>query len=274
MIQRKAKSRTVKLEDNFKYEPWKTAHMNLGRQIRGQTPTSGKPLIAKETANKLRILELAYLAEDRLAHTGKSTLPPKDQLKETIKGRATPMLLPDLVGWIWRWTSTPFQILGAFRSRFGGVFVKAVNKFTELKDSISKKVKEFFQQRAKHKGTGQSLVKALTVAIKQVVNILVPQTLSLVFQSVANGIKKKLDTLFDDSFVGKILTNLRHGGLRFRITATKRRSILIRLKKISWKNLIGLMSCLMILSGFGEPSKLAAYCLSAQNRLASNVCGP
>ena len=171
MIQRKAKSRTVKLEDNFKYEPWKTAHMNLGRQIRGQTPTSGKPLIAKETANKLRILELAYLAEDRLAHTGKSTLPPKDQLKETIKGRATPMLLPDLVGWIWRWTSTPFQILGAFRSRFGGVFVKAVNKFTELKDSISKKVKEFFQQRAKHKGTGQSLVKALTVAIKQVVNV-------------------------------------------------------------------------------------------------------
>jgi hypothetical protein len=211
VIHRKPKE--GKLKDDFdatKYEAWSKRQSDLGNQLRGQGKYAGSKDASAFKA--LQFLELAAKAEDVLPPKVRQKTPnfPKPaDLKESIASSTEPKKaikqtsLDKLYNWLERWTSEPYKILGQFRLRFGTVFVTAVNKFLEIKESIHTKVKEFFEKRSKEKHSERPLVNALTVALKQVINILVPQTLRLVFESIVKGIKRKLEALFDDTFVGK-----------------------------------------------------------------------
>jgi hypothetical protein len=68
---------------------------------------------------------------------------------------------------------------------------------------VSKRVHEFFDKHPAVKKGATALVQALKTALKQVVQIIVPHTLHLVFEAIANGVKKKLEALFEDTFVGE-----------------------------------------------------------------------
>jgi len=206
-IFRKAKS--AKLKDDFDktaYDNWSKRQSELGQEVRGKGTVKG----ADDPYKKLEFLEFAAKAESELSPKAKTpNFPTTAQLKEQIvTGKGADQVTKDtsldkLYPWLERWTSYPYKILGQFRLRFGGVFVTAVNKFNEIKESISKKVHDYFANHPKAKKAASVLFKALKIALKQVVNIIVPRTLHLVMDAIENGAKKKLEELFEDSFVEK-----------------------------------------------------------------------
>jgi len=230
VIRRKPKD--SKLQDHFDqkaYDAWSKRQSELGDEIRGKDKFKGSK--SSDVFKKLEFLEQAVEAERVAPSKAKRKtphFPTAAELKETIQtGAGTTgtgaqnvtkqtiqtgagaqkvtkeTSLDKLYGWLERWTSDRYKILGQFRLRFGGVFVTAVNKFTELKEGIHKKVQEFFDKHSKGKKVAKALLNALTLALKQVVKILVPQTLHLIFQAVSNGVKRKLEALFEDTFIAE-----------------------------------------------------------------------
>jgi hypothetical protein len=203
-IRRKPKD--PQLKDEFDYKTWSRVQTELGNQVRGEGTAKGSSTAA--TFKKLEFLRVAAAAEREAAPRAKTAdFPSAAELKATIEtGTGTQKMvrqtsLEDIYGWADRWTSEPFKILGLFRERFGSVFVRAINAFTALKETVGRKVQAFFEKHPTAKKAGKVLFEALKTTLKQVVQIIVPHTLHLVFEAVSTGIKKKLAHLFDDTFV-------------------------------------------------------------------------
>lgn len=203
------KDKPAKLKDHFDlaaYEKWDKRRNELGLEVRGK----GTAKMADDPYKKLEFLEHAVKAENQLHSKAQAPkFPTTSQLKEQIKtGTGKEQITKDtsldkLYPWLERWTSYPYKILGQFRLRFGGVFMTAVNKFNDIKESVSKKVHDYFANHPKAKKAASVLFKALKTALKQVVNIIVPRTLHLVMDAIVNGAKKKVEELFADTFVEK-----------------------------------------------------------------------
>jgi hypothetical protein len=242
------KPKNSKLKDDFDskaYERWSKRQSELGDEVRGKVK-SGKD--TKGTFKKLEFLDLATQAENAItpkASQKTANFPTIAQLKEQIvtgegKDRVTKdTSLDKLFGWLERWTSPAYKILGQFRLRFGSVFITAVNKFSQIKESIGKKVHEFFKNNPRAKKAGKVLFKALTTALKQVVNIVVPHTLSLIFEAIENGVKKKLTALFEDTFVSTTIEKFKTWGQDIKDYGEKARNYIKKveedfLKKFDW----------------------------------------
>ena len=206
-IRRKAKK--AKLKDHFDqkaYDKWSKRQTLLGKEIRSEDKTK----TTQQTFKRLEFLELASTAEGALDAKVKNKgtgFPKTDDLKLKIEtGSGTSKVtkntgLDRVFDWLERWTSKPYKVLGKFRQIFGSGFVTAVNKFSAIKEKISTKVQDFFKKRTKTKKTAGLLVKALGRALKQVVDLIVPQTMHLLTEAIGNGLRKKVEALFQDTFV-------------------------------------------------------------------------
>lgn len=206
-VQRKPKG--AKLKDHFDqkaFDKWSKLQSQLGKEVRGTDKTK----TSQQTFKKLEFLELASKAENALDTKVKPKgkgFPKAADLKLKIEtGTGKTKAVKDtsydrVYGWLERWTSAPYKALGKFRQIFGAGFVGAVNKFETIKGKISAKVKEFFDKRSKVKKAATAVVQAVGRALKQVIDLIVPQTMHLLTEAIKNGIQKKLDALFEDTFV-------------------------------------------------------------------------
>lgn len=203
------KPKKTELKDDFDqkaFDAWSKKQTELGQEVRGK----GKTGPTDNPFKKLEFLETAVKAEKELSPKAKTPgFPTATQLQEQVvtgtgKEKVTKNTsLDKLYNWMERWTSLPYKILGQFRLRFGGLFVTAANKFIQIKDGIHQKVHDLFTKKAGDKKSDKLLVKALKTALKQVINMVVPHTMSLVFTAIENGAKKQLAKLFEDTFVEK-----------------------------------------------------------------------
>lgn len=216
-----AKAATT-LVDHFNYNTWSMNRKTLARIVdkdlgdfelsRGKqndvTALALKGGKKSLTFTTLRLLELAGKADKRLSdvpHTGRSSLD-LSLLQETIpgKGLAGPGSLTGLFGWIHRWTSAPIDVLGRFRSAFGGVFVRVANAISGMArggwiDKIKARLRALFEKLSSGKGGSPLAALALrgvTFAIKQVADILLPGTFRMVGHAIHEGVRKKVLAVF------------------------------------------------------------------------------
>lgn len=217
-LQLRRKPKQTKLKDPFDdkaLEAWNRRQSELGKEIHGDGDAKGDKKSAS-TFKKLEFLQIASQAQQNATSKAQAPkFPTQADLAETItsvvdgKTVQTPKNLDKMFNWMERWTSPAYKIFGQFRLRFGSVFIKAVNFLSKFKNTVAEKVKKFFDEGSKKTGTASALVKALTVGLKQVVHLIVPHTFSLVQDAIVNGIKKKMKTILDDSFVGQTIDKVK-----------------------------------------------------------------
>lgn len=202
------KPKKSKLKDHFdqkEFNRWSKRQTQLGNEVRGTDKTK----TTQPTFKKLEFLELASKAENAMDPKAKkrTNFPKAADLKLKIetgtgKDKVTKNTgLDKVFGWLERWTSVPYKALGKFRQIFGTAFVGAVNKFETIKGRISAKIQEFFEKRSKAKKAATAIVQAVGRALRQVIDLIVPQTMHLLTEAIGKGIQKKLDALFEDTFV-------------------------------------------------------------------------
>lgn len=210
-VRRKTRRPTTKLRDDFKYKPWADKQKQLGdivRKDRAGGKPSGKP--GGKTFATLRFLELAYEADEamgRMSETGRSTLPPKSTLTETLKSgegkdkKTVRKALPDFFSWLEIWTSRPVRaILGRFRQKFGRAFVAVSNRLHSLRNKIREKMKSVFDRESARRsrgGIGGVALRALARAVLQIAKLMVPHTANLVVGAIRGGVEAKLEREFE-----------------------------------------------------------------------------
>ncbi|WP_313915782.1 DUF4157 domain-containing protein [Tahibacter sp.] len=205
-LRRKGKKPPPKLEDKFVFKTWQSHVTALRTEVTGSKDATRQ----KEMAS-LELLQHAYAADDSLAAAGtRRVLPDKSSDKVNIvshsgktkgaKDRSHSKDLGDVSGWLRAWTGRPVeQVLGRFRERFGGAFVWVADKVATLREKVRKTLADKFKSGSKGGGGGKArmILKALGKALLQMGKVLLHRTVGLIVTALENGIRKKLDKLFD-----------------------------------------------------------------------------
>lgn len=206
-LRRKGKGKPPpKLEDKFVFKTWQSQVVALRTEV-----TGSKDATRKQEMASLELLQHAYAADESLAATGtKRVLPDKNSDKVKIvsnsgktkgaKDRSHTKNLGDMSGWLHAWTGRPVeQVLGRFRERFGGAFVWIADKVATLREKVRKTLADKFKSGSKGGAGGKArmILKALGKALLQMGKVLLHRTVGLIVTALENGIRKKLDKLFD-----------------------------------------------------------------------------
>lgn len=191
-------------DDPFQAPPVKTARKDSFEQLKKGEET--------KSFKQLRFIDRAYQAEEGLDPKVRNDqlLPDKNELAVPLdskqnsgsrkKGKGstqkqTKRPLPTLYSWLKLWTNPAIDLLADFRQRFGTVFVAIYRKIVGIKTEIGNKIQDVFNKNGGNaKGTsyGAVAIRAIGRGLKAIGQILIPQTLRLVTDSLIDGVKEKM----------------------------------------------------------------------------------
>ena len=196
------KPKKFKLVDPFDFGKWKKSRKSFSKKFSSEK--------SEDQREHLQLIHLMYEAEESL-HKQKipdppkdKKLPPKDELdfhiqsektgkkgkKETTKKKLN---LTDLYDWMKLWSSSKMGFIGVLRDKFGGTFVKVVEKVNSLKLKLQERV-----EQAKKKGSkkgnsfGLVAVRAFWRAAAKIGGAVLSNTVGLLVEGLQNGIKNKI----------------------------------------------------------------------------------
>lgn len=198
-----------KFKETFPLKGWLERQGKLRTQI--QSPTGD----TKKQLADLEKFDDAYDANEELAKisgTGVSTLAGKKvDLIDVFRGSGAtktkithPPELGKLFGWLKHWTGKPAEILGVFRSLFGGAFIKVAEFFSGAGDwDLLKKIKQtaanLFDKIPFPSGAfGDVLKEGLKFALLRISDLLIPSVFRMLTGSIKKGVVIALKGVFEE----------------------------------------------------------------------------
>lgn len=209
VIRRQPKAKAPPLEDKFNLDDWTRDQARLRNEVNPDKARGDR----RSELGALQLFAEAQAADNvvrGVAGAGGSTMPAVRQQLDVVTGTGTARKvhkrdLDQVLHWMRTWTSRPASILGRFRKRFGGVFVKLAGFLSRVGQSGPvQRVKAALQNLFKRMSGGRGgspladlAIKGVSFALHQIADLLLPPTFRLVASAIHAGIRKKLAGLFE-----------------------------------------------------------------------------